>query len=187
MPSLVLVKPFTSQNSTVMTRRWPSAASAGPSISPSTTRGSTYLPKVSRRRSLSRSCSTIRLNAVVNWPISSCEVATSVPPRSPASTARVPSSNRRTGRVTPALTSIANTRPRTAASMVRNTEISITFCCLATVWLASVAQQHRAYPRVCYPVSCRGHRATRRCARVRRRWPWSRRHRAEPACVCSPR
>ena len=43
----------------VMTRRCPSAASAGRSISPSTMRGSTYFPKVSRIRSLRRNCSTI--------------------------------------------------------------------------------------------------------------------------------
>ena len=137
MPSLVLENPLTSQNSTVMTRRSPSAASAGPSSSPATTRGSTYLPKVSRSRSLSRNCSTIWLNAVVRWPISSREVATIVPCRLPASTARAPSSNRRTGRVTPVLTRAANTRPRTAASTVSRMEISITCCCLSTVMLES--------------------------------------------------
>src|SRR6516164_3081204 len=48
IPSLMPVNPLTSQNSTVITRRCPSAASTGRSTSPSTPRGSIYLPKVSR-------------------------------------------------------------------------------------------------------------------------------------------
>ncbi len=129
MPSLTPVKPFMSQNNTVITRRCPSAAArTGRSIRLSTMRGSMYLPKVWRMRSLRRSCSTIRLKAAVSWPISFVDVTTMVSSSLPASTARVPSSSRRTGRVIPVLTRVAKTSPSRAASAVRTTEINMTWC-----------------------------------------------------------
>jgi len=56
-------------------------------------------------------------------------VVTSIDPSScPASTARVPSSSRRTGRVMPEETNIENVNPSIAASAVRTAEIAIFFC-----------------------------------------------------------
>src|SRR5882724_499582 len=148
IPSLVLVKPLTSQNSTVMTRRCPSAASMGRSISPSTMRGSMYFPKVSRMRSLRRNCSTISLKAVVKCPISSFDVMGTFPSRLPASTALAPSSSRRTGRVTPALTNSENTSPRTAASSVRNAAINVTRRCFWVVRSASARRSASMSARI---------------------------------------
>ena len=129
MPSLRVVKPFMSQNSTVITRRCPSVAvSACRPISPSTILGSMYLPKVSRICSLRRSCSTMRLNAAVSWPISSLDVILTGSSRRPASTARVPSSSRRTGRAMPVETKSENVNPRIAASAVRMAEMVIACC-----------------------------------------------------------
>ena len=130
IPSLRRVKPFMSQNITVITRRWPSAAvSVGRLIKPSTTRGSIYLPKVSLTRWFSRSCTTIRLNAAASCPISSLVVTSMARSRWPASTARVPSSNCRTDRMMPPLTRLAKIMPTTAARAVAIAEITRILVC----------------------------------------------------------
>ena len=145
MPSLRLVNPFMSQNSTVITRRSPSlAVSDFGSISPSTTRGSTYRPKVSRKRSLWRNCSTMLLNAAVSWPISSCVVTSIDPSSRPASTARVPSSKPRTGVVMPVEMNSENISPRMAASTVRMAEMMMAVCWsrIVTTAVAADLRQH---------------------------------------------
>ncbi len=82
-----------------------------------------YLPKVSLTRWLSRSCTTIRLNAPASCPISSAVVTSMDRSRWPASTARVPSSNCRTERMMPPLTRLAKINPTIAASSVAIAEI----------------------------------------------------------------
>src|SRR5207244_4896668 len=87
------------------------------------------------------------LKAAVSWPISS-RVVTSIDPSSrPASTARVPSRSRRTGRVMPVLMKSENISPRTPASRVRITEMTI-----AVFWSRIVA---KASPRTCDSMSVR--------------------------------
>src|SRR5580693_4703965 len=102
IPSLSAVNSFMSQNKTVISRREPLASvSSGRSSNPATMRGSTYLPKVSRIRALTRSSPTMLLKDWVSEPISSREVTGTTVSSAPCSTAAVPSSRRRTGRTRP--------------------------------------------------------------------------------------
>ena len=98
-------------------------------------------------RSFNRNCSTMRLKAIVKWPISSCEVTASVRSSSPRSTACAPSSRWRTGLVRPVLTMTEKTSPSAAASAVRTMAVITTVCCLRNVAAESVFTRATISPR----------------------------------------